>query len=375
MKIAIVCTFDTCFDRVRLLKSYYKMVSDEVIVIASDFSHVHKEKYNNENADILIDAKPYYRNLSVARLRSHYDFAKKVEKVIADIKPDYIHSFIPANSLTKFLSKYKKDNPTIKLIYDIIDLWPETLPINRFKSHFPFTLWKNIRDNYLDDADVVFTECTLFQEILHKYSNEKYHTLYWSKQESILDSNFKYNSDTISFCYLGSINNIIDIDLIINFLVECRKYKSINLHIIGKGESKEIFINKAITQNIQVFDHDVIYSQEEKQKIFDLCHYGLNVMKSSVVVGLTMKSLDYMCGGLPLINTIQGDTKELCEQKNIGINVNANNIKDVAYKVCNENEQELKERRNNIRQIYTKYFSEESFFKQLDKVLKLRRES
>lgn len=375
MKIAIVCTFDTCFDRVRLLKSYYKMVSDEVIVIASDFSHVHKEKYKNESADILIDAKPYYKNLSIARLKSHYDFAKKVEIVIEQIKPDYIHSFIPANSLTKFLSKYKIKNPSTKLVYDIIDLWPETLPINRFKQHFPFTLWKNIRDNYLDDADIVFTECHLFQEILHKDLNEKYHTLYWSKQEAMLDSKFKYDSDSISFCYLGSINNIIDIDLIINFLVECRKYKPVNLHIIGKGESKDIFINKATTQNINVIDHGVIYSQEEKQKIFDVCNYGLNVMKSSVVVGLTMKSLDYMCGALPLINTIQGDTKNLCEEDNIGININKDNIKDVAYNVCHESEQELKERRNNIRHVYTKCFSKESFFKQLDKVLRMRSES
>ena len=140
MKIAIVCTFDTCFDRLKLLKSYYKMIFDEVIVIASDFSHVHKEKYRNEDADILVDAKPYYKNLSIDRLRSHYDFAKKVEKVIEQIKPDYIHSFIPANSLTKFLSKYKRNHPSTKLVYDIIDLWPETLPINRLKQHFTFTL-------------------------------------------------------------------------------------------------------------------------------------------------------------------------------------------------------------------------------------------
>lgn len=375
MKIAIVCTFDTCFDRLKLLKSYYKMIFDEVIVIASDFSHVHKEKYRNEDADILVDAKPYYKNLSIDRLRSHYDFAKKVEKVIEQIKPDYIHSFIPANSLTKFLSKYKRNHPSTKLVYDIIDLWPETLPINRFKQHFSFTLWKNIRDNYLDDADIVFTECGLFQEILHKDTNEKYHTLYWSKQETMLDSKFKYDSDSIGFCYLGSINNIIDIDLIINFLAECRKQKPVNLHIIGKGESKDIFINRANAQNINVIDHDVIYSQEEKQKIFDLCNYGLNVMKSSVVVGLTMKSLDYMCGGLPLINTIQGDTKKLCEEENIGVNIDEHNIKEVAYKVCNESEQELRKRRDNIKNIYIKYFSKESFFKQLDKVLKMRSES
>ena len=370
MKIVIVCTFDTCFDRVKLLKSYYQANSNEVVIITSDFSHRNKKKYVNENADILINVKPYQKNLSFNRLYSHYNFAKKVEKEIIKVKPDLIHALIPANSLAKFLTSYKKSNPSVKLIYDIIDLWPETLPINRFKQLFPFTMWKNLRDKYIEDADVIFTECEFYQNILNKESNPKYHTLYWSKQDEILDSKFVYDGSEINFCYLGSINNIIDIDLIIRFLLECKKYKPVSLHIIGKGESKDSFINKANLNGIKVVDHKEIYVQEEKQAVFDLCNYGLNIMKQSVVVGLTMKSLDYMCGGLPLINTIKGDTKYLCENENIGININMDSIKKIAYQICNESEEEQNLRRKNIRNVYSKYFSKESFFKQIDKVLK-----
>lgn len=37
-------------------------------------------------------------------------------------------------------------------------------------------------------------------------------------------------------------------------------------------------------------------------------------MKTSVCVGLTMKSLDYYAGGLPIINTIAGDTYEYAKK-------------------------------------------------------------
>ena len=39
MKVAIISTFDTFFDRVDLLKEYYQDKGLEVTVITSDYSH------------------------------------------------------------------------------------------------------------------------------------------------------------------------------------------------------------------------------------------------------------------------------------------------------------------------------------------------
>ena len=57
----------------------------------------------------------------------------------------------------------------------------------------------------------------------------------------------------------------------------------------------------------EVFYHGKVFDSKEKNRIFETCHYGLNIMKDSVFVGLTMKSMDYF-EGLPIINNIQGDT-------------------------------------------------------------------
>ena len=81
------------------------------------------------------------------------------------MNPDLIHCLIPCNSLTKEMAIYKK-NHDCTLIFDVIDLWPETMPISKFKDKFPFTLWRNLRDDYLQYGDKVFVECDLYKDVL-----------------------------------------------------------------------------------------------------------------------------------------------------------------------------------------------------------------
>ncbi|MGN1276987.1 MAG: hypothetical protein ACI4UK_08365 [Floccifex sp.] len=361
MKVAIVCAFDTYFERVKTIKKYYEEKGNEVIVVSSSFSHRKKEKLVSDLVDVTIRVCSYQRNLSIERLQNHYEFAQKTKQKMKDICPDVIHCMIPCNSLCKTMSEYKKEN-NVKLIFDVLDLWPETMPIHHFKNHFPFTLWKNMRDSYIQNADFVFTECDLFKEKLKLDSNCQ--TLYWTKEDS-LPSHVALNED-LEICYLGSINHIIDIPFIVQFLKECSLYKKVRLHIIGNGENKKELISSCLENGINVVDYKEIYDAKTKKEIFDHCHYALNIMKPSVVVGLTMKSLDYLWAGLPLINTIQGDTYSFVDQYNLGWNIDILNYKHMAYCICEENRSFQMERRQNCLDIYKKYFTYNSLKKTMD---------
>lgn len=363
---AIVCAFDTYFDRVELLKEYYESKGQKVIVIGSDFSHRLKQYKERELVDISIHTREYHKNLSIDRLRNHYEFSKKAKEEIDKIQPDWIHCFIPANTSTKQMAIYKKEHKDVRLIFDVIDLWPETMPIQKFEWIPPLKVWKNYRDKYIDEADLVFTECELYQRVLRKEHNPKYHTLHWSRKEMPIESNPNLSESEMNFCYLGSINNIIDISLIEQLLSTCQKYKTVKFHIIGKGENKEELIQRVQAHDIEVIDYGLVYDQEQKQKIFDQCHYALNVMKSSVVVGLSMKSLDYMCAQIPMINTIKGDTKELCEAYDIGWNINMDNLEEIAQKICSESLDKQMKRRMEIKCVYVYNFTQKSFNKILD---------
>ena len=363
MVVALVYAFDTCLDRIHLLKKYYTSKGFDVVSVTSNFSHRKKAVYQAE-ADVVISVREYHKNLSADRILSHIEFSRKARKSMEDIQPDLIHCIIPCNTLVKEMAKYKKKHHNVKVMYDIIDLWPESMPIDRYKGLLPFKIWKNNRDKYLSSGDVVFCECELFK----KYVNCG-NVLYWAIDRECLPMNPYLSENELQFCYLGSINNIIDIPRITAFLRECSVHKKCTLHIIGDGENKEYFIQEVLCVGVNVVDHKEVYDFQRKQEIFDQCNYGFNVMKPSVVVGLTMKSLDYMCAGLPIINTIKGDTKDFCEEWDIGFNLKKSKIKEVAERVCSESMEEQLQRRKNIQNLYNTYFTTKKFNATLDEAL------
>ena len=87
-------------------------------------------------------------------------------------------------------------------------------------------------------------------------------------------------------------------------------------------------------------------------------------MKESVVVGFTMKSLDYLRNGLLLLNNIHNDTWQLVEKYDIGINVGS------SARFINQEVQRsfsLKQR-NYIIDLYNNLFSEKSFFDNVNNI-------
>lgn len=371
MKVTIVNCFDTYEDRVDLLHSYFKENGYEVSVIQSDFRHFQKVKRQDKKEDfIFIDTLPYYKNMSIDRMKSHYNFAKKAFEVVEEIKPDILYVLIPANSLVKFAGKYKEKNKNVKIYFDLIDLWPETMPIGKIKSLPPFNFWKSLRDKYLNKADYVITECDLYQEVLkNKLKDVKTKTIYLARENKEINRNPKLDENRINLCYLGSINNIIDIEMIKEVIKEINLLKPVILHIIGDGESRDELISKVKSVGAQVQYHGKIYDGEKKQEIFDKCHFGLNIMKDTVCVGLTMKSIDYFEGGLPILNNIKGDTKSLVNKYSIGFNIGEIEMQQLAKSVAKYTKKEILKMKNNTRRTFEELFVIKAFNENIKDVI------
>jgi len=372
VKVVIVNCFDTYEDRIELLYDFFNDKGNDVTVVQSDFRHFKKVKRTENKQDfIFVKSKPYYKNMSVSRMTSHYDFAKRAFQVVEDLRPDLLYVIIPPNSLAKFSAQYKKKHDNVKLIFDLIDLWPETMPLGKVEALPPFYFWGAMRNSALKYADCVVTECDLYQEVLKKYLEDiKAETVYLAKKEVEIDSYPVLKKDKINLCYLGSINNIIDISKIKKLINEINKIKPVTLHIIGDGESKEILINEVKSTGATIEYHGKIYDSQNKQEIFDKCHFGLNIMKDTVCVGLTMKSIDYFQAGLPIINSIQADTANIVDNHTIGINITSDIINDVAEKVAQLGIEELLIMRENTYKLYSSLFSVEAFNEKLKDVVK-----
>ena len=77
-------------------------------------------------------------------------------------------------------------------------------------------------------------------------------------------------------------------------------------------------------------------------------------MKNSVFVGLTMKSMDYFEGGLPIINNIHGDTWDMIDENGIGVNISFN----TGYKNFGKYDIDT---RKKVRSVFEKAFSKDAF--------------
>lgn len=371
MRVVICNCFETNENRIQVVHDFFANQGAEVVVVQSDFKHISKvHRQDKKKSHIFIKSLPYYKNLSLNRLISHYKYSKDAMKIVEKQSPDLLYVIFPPNSLAKFSAKYRKKNKNVKLIFDIMDLWPETMPIGKMKRIPPFSFWQYMRDKNLKFADLILTECDLYQTVLKKPLEKlNVKTLHLAKKEINVVRRPKLSNDEINLAYLGSINNIIDIQKIQRIIEEIVKIKPVKFHILGDGESREDLIEASKISGAKVMYYGKVYDNQRKQDIFDQCHFGLNIMKDSVCVGLTMKSIDYFQHGLPIINNIPADTEEIVDKYNIGINV----ISDFSNlsKVLNESKDaDILNMRNRTLDVFEKHFSVTSFNKKLSSYLR-----
>lgn len=366
-EVVIVTCFAANEPRAEYVRDFFERRGKSTLIISTDF--IHHGKFFRKDLPIgydFIHAQPYKKNLSIARLRSHYIFSKNAMELVKEYQPELLYVMIPANSLAKFAVRYK-EKTNCKLILDIIDLWPESLTIPIGKTIWPLSMWSGLRDKNLHLADAIITECDLYQKVLRlDILNMPIHTVYWPQEDYENVFRAFREDDVLRFLYLGSINNIIDIEGIVKLLIEVQKLRKIELHIVGDGETRSKFINLLKEYHVPVSFHGYVYDHDKLKEIASQCHWGINMMKPSVQVGLTMKSVSYFELGLPIINNIKGDTWEFVENYKIGVNV----VDILPEKIAYLARADLDNMRVNARKLFKQYFSRTAFERQLKEVIR-----
>lgn len=376
MEVLVISSFFVKSDNSRpyLAYKYFKKYYDTK-VIYSDFNHSGK-KYNlyDDNDMIGVHTTPYKKNISFNRIKSHIKFSLNALKELKKYNPKMVYVNVPPNILGFIITRYcKKKN--IKVICDIVDLWPEAFPINN-KVGFIFNntigvLWRKMRSYSLKSSDICIAESEYFSEKFLKKHNVN--TIYLAKiLEGNYIKNYMVDIDEIVIGYVGSISNIYDFESLVDILSRIKKKKKVLLKIIGDGERKEWLISELEKNKISYKYYGKVFNENEKAKILGDCLFGYNGYKNETEVALSYKSLDYLSYGIPLINSTKGDTKYIVEKYKIGINFNSSNIDFLVEDILGLKEDELMEMRNNAFKVFNELFSWESFVKSMDRVLNIK---
>lgn len=361
MKIAIVSCFISNEIRVRSVYDYFIHAGHSVMVLESDFMHLKKTYRKAPPKDyIYIPTISYKKNLSIRRIYSHIRFSKNIVKKLKQYEIDLIYALVPPNSLVRDLIQYKKKTG-IKVIFDVIDLWPESLPVTVSKNLLPFVLWKGLRSHYIDKADYIITQCDLYQNYLN-ISEEKRKTIYFCKEikRKVRKVTEKREGQMV-LAYLGSINHLIDIEQIALLVGKLLTKYEVFVHVIGTGVATKKFLNMLKAKGAKVKFYGELYDEKALADIFAQCDFGLNIYKPTTCIGMTMKSMDYFCYNLPILNTIPYDTERLVENYNAGINLKNFSIEGI---------ERYQKQEKQIIELVEKEFSPTVFRTSMDEIMK-----
>lgn len=345
----------------KFVNDYVKKGYD-VIYVTSDFDHMTKKRYcfNEYKNSKQLHVISYKKNLSISRILSHLMFSYKTFYMLLVCKPELVYVEVPNNSLVKSSAKYKKIN-NAEIIVDVFDMWPESMPVKTKNMivNWGFDIWRNFRNKNLKFADQIWIECDYYRELLSAQKiNLPMETKYLKLKNAETSIEMKVSEEEIDLCYLGSINNIIDISLIEKIVSEFEKNRRTRIHIIGDGERKDEFLDILKKNSIEIIDHGKVYEIDKLQEIYNQCWFGINVLREDLAIGITMKSISYFRGGLPIINTVQGDTSRFVEECNIGINVDRHDVKSCVLRILNITKDDLACMKNNTRNLFEQKFAE-----------------
>lgn len=357
MKCVCISCFNNYDTRMKTVINFFEKHNYKVTYVISDYNHINKKYYKAKYSNCKqLHVIPYTSNISIKRLCSHWLFAKKVYRELLEIKPEIIYCMFPPNSLVQQVIKFKRKF-NVKVIFDCYDMWPESFPKGNYKRLlvFPFQYWRNLRDRYIGFADSVVTVSDKAKNELAALVKRKdikilMPTIYDSARPKYLPD----IQNTISFCYLGNINHITDIKLAEELLGTIAKKKQVKLHMIGTGERYLEFVQRMEEKGVVVFDHGIVFDMEEKNKIFSVCQFGLNIPKQEIQSSMSLKSIEYLRAGLPMINSGIADTYAIVEKEQLGINVKG--IKETAKEILNIKPEHLIEMHKKCLAYYDKVF-------------------
>lgn len=356
------CICISCFDfyetRMEDIISFFQNKGYEVSYVISDYQHYKKAYFKAEYKNCRqLHVPSYKNNLSLSRLISHFVFSKEVYNVLCEERPSLVYSQFPPNYLTKVLYKYKSKYDA-KIILDCYDMWPESFPKKKMAFGLTplFKYWASIRDKHIGCADMVLVVSQAHLDVVkNKWKNQIIKILKPSVKAHPLTINDKME-DSLSFCYLGNVNYITDVDLIIKTLTAIRRERRVILHIIGKGDNLPILINGLKEAGVETICHGVVFDTEEKYSIYSRCSYGINMPRKEINSTMSLKSVEYLSVGLPFINSAGGDTHDFVNTNNIGINIDPQNISEGIIHLLKIDGEELKTMHHNCIKLYEMKF-------------------
>jgi glycosyltransferase involved in cell wall biosynthesis len=280
----------------------------------------------------------YNRNVSYRRVLSHivFDlliFFYFIRESLRSGVPDTIFSVVPHNGAACVAGLFAKAIHA-KFIVDIHDTWPESIlsiakmnPVKRVIC----CVWKACADFVFRCADDVFGESMKYAEradtIRSRMRLSNARAIYISGDPTYYRSikpievfPLEVHGANFFLTYAGTLGENYDLDCILDaFIAFQDEFHDVGLLFLGSGERESHIRSRLSSCSLKAWVSGMI-PHRTLLSYLKASHVGLNCFKPAGNVAYSYKLNDYLLAGVPVINSLIGESAEIILTHELGVN-------------------------------------------------------
>jgi glycosyltransferase involved in cell wall biosynthesis len=289
----------------------------------------------------------YHRNVSLRRLASHAAFdallpAYLLRERLRSGAPRTILAAIPHNGaacVAAVLARVFR----ARMLVDVHDTWPESIlgvTAVRGVRRLGYALWKGLADRALRSADGVFAESVRYAE----RADEVRAPLGLSRAVPILlggDLGY-YRSIPAAerpppglegarflVAYAGTLGANYDLDCAVEAFARFqRESPESGLVLLGGGEREADVRARIASLGLRAWmsgriPHPELVAHLKRAQV------GLNAFRAGGNVAYSYKLNDYLLAGVPVVNSLTGESAEMIQGHSLGVNYRAGDVESL----------------------------------------------
>ena len=333
---------------------------------------IQKEKIDGVSI-VRLPLFPSHNNRKIGRIANYVSFAISVifYGVFFVKKPNVIYSYHPPLTvgIASVIIKFFRRTP---IVYDIQDLWPDTLEATDMinsKKLLKAISWACDQIYKSVDKIVVLSPGFKLKLMERNIPSTKLEVIYnWADEEILRSHNaklnfFKEEKNNFNILFAGNIGRAQKLEVVLEAAkILLNDHPMIKFIFLGNGisldalkkQSKKmqlsniIFMNEVPMHQVGIFleSADVLLIHLKKNKLFEITIPG--------------KTQAYMSIGKPIIIGVKGDASDLINNAKCGITIESENAEELAeadISLENLSEEEMLRLGHNARDFYDKNLS------------------
>ena len=324
----------------------------------------------------------YKKNISIARVFNH----KQVSNCFISVSgreeiPDLIFCAFPTIDLAYQATLYGKRN-NVPVIIDVRDLWPDIFldsgpdvlrPLGRF-----------LLSRYFRQTKYIFSNCTAITAVSDRYldwaieysnrpkgPSDRVFPLGYQEES---DGEFDFKSPQLSFqkiglneskllvWFVGTFGQTYNLSTVIKAARELQDRDDIQFILTGDGEKMEEWSRLAEGMSNVIFTGWV-----DKLGLAYLSHVssiGLMSYRNGAPQGLPNKIFEYLAAGLPILSSLQTETKNLLRSEAVGYTYSSDDVGDFLanLKLLVDDKGQLKDMGERARALFEARYSSSTIY-------------